>query len=102
MIDWGQVWDTLRSGIGIGFIVAIILIVLFILYYGFIGSTGKARVERAKIRAHQIIETGEMPDERTFNYVYYMLSRVPNDPEARGLLAELDKVKTDVKTDKAL
>ena len=101
MIDWGQIWNTFRSGIAIGFLVAVGLIVLFVVYYGFIASTGKARLARAKTRAHQIVEAGEVPDERTFNYVYYILSRVPNDPDARGLLAQLDKLKADGKIEKA-
>ncbi len=100
-MDWGQVWDTFRSGIFYGFLVGIGIVILFFLYYGFVGSTGKARIERAKIRARQIVEAGELPDERTFNYVYYMLSRVPNDPEARGLRAELDKIRDKRKTESA-
>jgi len=101
LIDWGQVWNTFRSGIGIGFLVAVGLTVFFVIYYGFIGSSGKARIARAKIHARQMIEAGKTPYERTFDYVYYMLSRVPNDLEARGLLAQLDRLKSGEKIEKA-
>jgi hypothetical protein len=93
-MDWSQLWENFRSGIGTGLIVIVVIIVLFLLYYGFIASTGKARIGRAKVRARQMIESGEIPDERTFNYVYYMLQRVPHDTEAIDLLKGLQQLKS--------
>jgi hypothetical protein len=93
-MDWNQLWENFRSGIGTGLLVAVGLVVLFFLYYGFIASTGKGRIERAKIRAREMIESGEIPDERTFNYVYYMLQRVPHDAEAIELLKWLQQLKS--------
>jgi hypothetical protein len=87
-MDWIQLWETFRLGI----LIAVGVAVLFFLYYGFVASTGKARIGRAKIRARQMIEAGEVPDERTFNYVYYMLRRVPHDTEAIVLLKELQQL----------
>lgn len=88
-MDFVQLWENFRLGV----LIVVVLAVIFFIYYGFIASTGKARVERAKTRARQIIESGEITEERTFNYVYYMLQRVPRDGEAKGLLVELDKLK---------
>lgn len=101
-MDWGNVWNYFRSGIGMGFLVAVGLLITFILYYGFIASTGEARVARAKIRARQMIDAGEIPDERAFNYVYYMLLRVPYDIEAIELLRGLEKLKSNGKAEKPL
>lgn len=88
-MDWIQIWETLRLGI----LIVVGVVVLFFIYYGFIASTGKARIGRVKIRARQIIESGEIPDERTFNYVYVMLQRVPHDTEAIDLLKGLQQLK---------
>ena len=87
-MDWFQIWVSFRSVI----LAAVGIVVLFLLYYGFIASTGKARIGRAKIRAKQMIESGEIPDERTFNYVYVMLQRVPHDTEAIDLLKQLQQL----------
>ena len=101
MIDWGNVWNYFRSGIGIGAIVAIGLIVLFIIYYLAIGSRKSEQIKVAKWRARKLIETGEIPDDRTYNYIYYMLSQVPYDIEAIELLKGLDKLKSSGKIAKA-
>jgi len=97
-MDWIQLWETFRLGI----LIIVVLAVLFFVYYGFIASTGKARVGRAKVRARQIIESGEIPDERTFNYIYYMLQRLPHDTEVIDLLKELQQLKSKSNTAKPL
>jgi hypothetical protein len=101
LIDWGQVWNYFRSGIGIGALVAIGLIVLFIIYYLAIGSRKSEQIKVAKWRARKLIETGEIPDDKTYNYIYDMLSQVPYDIEAIELLKELDKFKNNEKTEKS-
>ena len=100
-MDWSQLWENFRSGIVTGLIVIVGLAILFFIYFGFIASTGKARIRRAKVRARQIIESGEIPDERTFNYVYYMLNRVPRDLEAVDLLKGLQQLKSQGNTTKS-
>jgi hypothetical protein len=81
-------------------LIAVGVVVLFFIYYGFIASTGKARIGRAKVMAKKIIESGEVPDERTFNYVYYMLQRVPHDTEAIDILKALQQLKNKSNTAK--
>jgi hypothetical protein len=100
-MDWGNVWNYFRSGIGIGAIVAIGLIVLFIIYYLAIGSRKSEQTKVAKWRARKLIETGEIPDDKTYNYTYYMLSRAPYDIEAIELLKELNNLKNSGKIAKA-
>lgn len=92
-MDWGAIWNAFRSGIGIGFIVTVILIVLFIIYYIIVGSRKPEQIKVAKRRARQLIEAGEIPDMRTYEYIHYLFSRVSDDPEANELMAELDKLK---------
>jgi hypothetical protein len=97
LIDWGQVWNTFRSGIGIGFLVAVGLIVVFIIYYIMAGSRKPQQIKVVKWRARKLIETGEIPDERTYNYIVYMLTQASSDIEAIELLKGLDKLKSGIR-----
>jgi hypothetical protein len=93
-VDWGRFWDNFRSGIGTGFLVMAGLIVVFVIYYLTIGSRKSRRIQVAKWRARKLLETGEMPDDRTSEYIYLMLRQVPDDPEAVALLQGLKGLKT--------
>jgi len=101
LIDWGNVWNYFRSGIGIGALVAIGLIVLFIIYYLAIGSRKSEQIKVAKWRARKLIETGEIPDDKTYNYIRYLFTQIPEDKEAAELLKGLDKLRNNGKTEKS-
>ena len=100
MIDWGQVGDAFRSGIPVGLLVAIGLIAIFIVYYLTIASKKPQQIKVAKWRARKVVETGEIPDDRTYNYIVFMLNQAHGDTEAEALIKGISDLKSRIESEK--
>jgi hypothetical protein len=99
-MDWGAIWNAFRSGIVFGIIVIVGLAVVLVIYYLTVGSKKPEQIKVAKRRAKQLIEVGEIPDERTYEYIRYLFSQAQNDPETIVLMAGIDKLKSEGKIKK--